>query len=663
MAKDRALPDLVTRTRIDNKQLKVGAAQAKSEIKGIEGASTRLGSVAQGSFSKFSSVVTGQFGAAGASAQKALDGIGVKATQSGNLVGTAIAGGALVGGAALAALAVKGVSSFVSMTASVRSLQRVTGATAEDSSKLAGVMRTLGIDSSTAEKAFFILSKTIENTPGKLANVGVEVARNSKNNVDLFATLQNVADAYQKAGKGAEGNAIAAAAFGKSGAALLPLLGKTREELDGIAKTLQSRGLIFDQKALDQGLQFTRSMRQMGESVKGLEIQLGSGLVPVITSFVNALTDVVDGVNHATSAIGGIGGIVGAAARVPFGPLESLSDLVHGKFKKGFTEAVPIVGPFAQHLFHIGEGSRDAAESGEKLAATQQEVASAIEDAGKAAEDEAKALDKLVNAQVSLVDSSLGLLGAEDSLARSKATLIEKQTALTQAIAEHGPKSAEAAAASRDLTEAQHSLEDAANRVAHSIADVAAQTADAAGDSLTAEQKAIAYRDALLDQARQIGGPIGAALAELATKIKDLPENKQISIGVAGVESAKAQVDALLAVLRQLSSVLPGIPTGVAPQPAHRAAGGPVRAGVPYQVDEYGSETYVDSSGRQIFIPRLDGKINPSGPRGWDGGSAAPMAAASAGDMVEVTSNTYLDGALIATKVSRHSRTQKIARS
>ncbi len=599
---DRALPDLVGRTRLDNSALRKGAAEAKAQIAGIGKHSQGVGGVIEGSFAKSASAITSRLGPAAGIAQKALEGIGASAFKSGNILQTALVGGAAAAVVGLGALAAKGVGTFIALTDQVRGLQRVTGASAQDASVLAGTLRKLGIDSGVAEKGFFLLSKTIANTPDKLAKVGVEVERNKKGNVDLFGTLENVATAYQKAGKGAEGNAIAAAAFGKAGAQMLPVLGKTREELDAIKARLGDQGLIFNQDAVNRGLEFKRNMRDLGESVKGLEVSLGEGLVPILAKLAKGAADFV------TSITKGIRDV--SDFKLPGGS-DTVGTSVGKAWDLGTFKFAEDAGKRLSVALGITKKSHDdTKEAADKHAASEEDIGRAMQETAAQAEEEAKALDRLLGAQVGLVGGTLGLEAAQRSLKDAQQEAKEKQDALTLAVQQHGAKSAEAVAANDALGAANLRLKEGADRLAKQTADLAKQQAEASGQTFSAQQYTDAYKGSLLETAKAIGGPVGKALEDLAAGIEGLPP---VELGFTNYQEflnqIKTVVDRLNAIPGAVSyTARAGILPGSHQVPA-RMAGGPVIGGQPYIVGERRPE---------LFIPNTSGRIEPRVPEGWD---------------------------------------------
>src|SRR6185295_3408223 len=82
--------------------------------------------------------------------------------------------------------------------------------------------------------------------------------------------------------------------FGRGGAPIIPLLGKTREQLEEIFAAAGRHGLIFNQEQLDKAKEYGVATRELSEAWKGAELEAGQRLVPVLTELAIAITKVVD---------------------------------------------------------------------------------------------------------------------------------------------------------------------------------------------------------------------------------------------------------------------------------------------------------------------------------------------------------------------------------
>lgn len=265
------------------------------------------GSIANKAFSKSAGdsvqEIGGHFGMLGSQAAKSLSGV----VESMGAVGL----GASVLGAGIGVMAIEGVKSFVELSGEVRNFQRISGANAQVSSEWVAISKDVGVSADTTAAGMFRLSRQIETHASTLEDDGVKIVKNQKGQVDLSETLLSVGDAYKAAGAGAAGNAIAFDAFGRSGAALIPILGKSREELEKFIEEAKQHGEILTQGDLDKARQYQLALHDLSEAGAGLARSLGTGLVPVLTDVAEGLTKIVD---LTTAVVHGIGWVT---ANVP----------------------------------------------------------------------------------------------------------------------------------------------------------------------------------------------------------------------------------------------------------------------------------------------------------------------------------------------------------
>lgn len=385
------------------------------------------GDVAAKGLDKITSALTSRLGTASGSAKKALDGVATSAISSGGAIGAGVAAGAAAAGLALANLAKNGVEAFLTLTAQARAVQRVTGATAEEASTLAAVMRHLGIDVDAGAVAFGKLEKTVGTNAKSLHDQGVEVQRNVDGSTNFAETLANISDAYNGTTDQAKRAAIASAAFGRGYITLIPLLSKSRAELRALGEEADKHHQVFDQSQLDAGKNLTLQLRSLHEASQGLEVNFAEGLVPQATDVAAGLTKVTEKVDSASSSIGGLGGIAQKALNLLPG---GLGNVVNG-------------------LGSLGKSSGDAARK-------QAELAQDMADAEQAAKDEADALAADVKAIHDHVDAALSAGDAEDKLGTALQHLADVQA---------DDHAADVAAANRDVSDALLAQESAANRL------------------------------------------------------------------------------------------------------------------------------------------------------------------------------------------------------
>lgn len=246
----------------------------------------------------------------------ALGGMRAAGIGLGSVLKVGVAGGAVAAAAGIAAFAVKGAKDFIALTSEVRAFQRVSGETAQDSSKMVAASKMLGMSTETTARGVAMLAKNLGTGKLKLSDYGVEVKRTSQGHLDMAATVANVSAHYQSLGSIEEKAAFAQAAYGKSWAQMTPFLSKGKEELQQIYAQAAKRGLIFNQSDLDQGRELSVKMRELDEAGKGLGITLGKEVVPALADGATVATEFLDSIQPVLHTVGQF---PGALKRIGFG--------------------------------------------------------------------------------------------------------------------------------------------------------------------------------------------------------------------------------------------------------------------------------------------------------------------------------------------------------
>lgn len=390
---------------------KVDAKAAKKELSALESAvSHTFGSIKEHAqeLGKETGIVGKELGGL----SKAVSGIGG---------GGAAAAGTLIGiGAALAVVA-EGVGAFTALTNSIYKFQLASGASAEDASKLVALFNKVGIESSTAARGFFLLSKNLNKNSDELKSHGIEIVKDAKGNTDLVGTFLNLADAVNRTHDPVARADLIQRSFGRSGKELLPVLSRNREELEKLINSTPKE-LIFKQEQIDKGREFAIQTRELNETFEALKVSIGQDVVPALISITPALGHVIEGYTQ----------------------FEFSNDSLVGKILRTSNVIGLVVDAF--QLF--GSHGKSAAD----------EVADAIAKDVTGAQDLSLATNTLADAQIAARNADLGVTSAKIGLAQAEANYA--------ALIKKGKVDREAVAAATDrLASSNHSLEESVRRV------------------------------------------------------------------------------------------------------------------------------------------------------------------------------------------------------
>jgi hypothetical protein len=207
---------------------------------------------------------------------------------------SAVAGlglGLLAVGGLAAAFAIKSTGAFTDVGKEVIKLQRYTGGTAEEMSKLRYAAQQSGVGTDLLAKAMFGLSKNMVSGKGDFDKWGIATVDATGKTLPLDKVLYNVADKFKNGViPQAEKAGVAAKLFGKAGADLVPMLNKGSEGLKALGAEAQKYGLVLTGSNIAAVKAATAAHREQTAAMQGLQVQIGSQVLPTMTSLTKSLT-------------------------------------------------------------------------------------------------------------------------------------------------------------------------------------------------------------------------------------------------------------------------------------------------------------------------------------------------------------------------------------
>lgn len=301
----------------------------------------------------------------------------------------------------------------------IRDLSIKTGASAESSSKLAYAFGVLGIDIASTERPLNQFAKSLQAGGGPLKAFLSDQELTKLRNEDLKQGLDDVARKYGSIQDPIERAAFATAAFGSRGtAALQPYLEATdemRAKWDALA---QQSNLVFTSSQLQQAKEYSDATKELGLAFRGLEIQLGTALVPIITGFVRLLDGAVIGVESFVRAVAHLPALTSALSSFVPTPIRIL------------LEALP----------HLGADASGLGAAFDSLAGGLDDTAKAADDVAKAVEGIDKSIDPLKSFSLpdptqqaqKLADANNALADAEQRVADAQSRISQNERYITR---------------------------------------------------------------------------------------------------------------------------------------------------------------------------------------------------------------------------------------
>lgn len=203
--------------------------------------------------------------------------------------------GFIIAGAAAAIGLGKAISATEKLGMATISLQRITGQSAESASGLLAVADTFGVSTTTLTSAFGALEKKISLNSAVLGKYGLDVKNADGSQKDFNIILGDAADKYLALGDVQKGAALAQELFGRAGKELIPILQQGSAGIQQLEEEAAKYGIVLSQGTVDQVLALSKAHADLNSSIQGLQVSIGTQLVPVLTTFVHGLTDLVTG--------------------------------------------------------------------------------------------------------------------------------------------------------------------------------------------------------------------------------------------------------------------------------------------------------------------------------------------------------------------------------
>ena len=230
---------------------------------------------------------------------------------------------AIGAGAGIAGLGTKLAKEALSWNLSVKKMQSLTGATAEQASTFISVANYMGVATDVSTVAFAKFAKAVStaqdkmqvaSAEGKLATdmfsrLGISIDQiQGKNTLEVFSIIQ---DRLRNMKDGAEKTRVEMELFGKTGYQLHGMLNLSAEAMKQVEDRARAMGLIIDDEAAEKSAAFNRQLKDMEQTGKRLAIMIGQELLPVVMEYAQGAIDLTKSYsNLATEQKEAISGLI-----------------------------------------------------------------------------------------------------------------------------------------------------------------------------------------------------------------------------------------------------------------------------------------------------------------------------------------------------------------
>lgn len=187
------------------------------------------------------------------------------------------------------------INAFQDVGKEVRLLQRYTGDSAEEMSKLRFAAEESGVSAETLALGLGKMSKAAATTAGekKFEAIGIQVRDANGHFKGASALFEEVAGKLGTMQNGVEKTNAIMQIFGRSGMELAPLLNQGSEGIAKFKEEAQKFGLVLGQDSLNAVKDNIMAQREFHAAVTGLQVQLGQYLYPAITVVTKAFSEVI----------------------------------------------------------------------------------------------------------------------------------------------------------------------------------------------------------------------------------------------------------------------------------------------------------------------------------------------------------------------------------
>ena len=335
--------------------------------------------------------------------------------------------------AGLTAAAVASIREFTTLADKVRDFSRFAGVSAETSSRLVAVFDDLEVSQEAANTAFFRLNRGISSGTTNLEQYGAQVVRSKDGNLDIYRTLLSVADAYQSTSDSGRRAELVQEAFGRGGAALIPILEQGRDRIKELYGNVPDRQILNDAEVL-RARQFELAMDDLNDSMMELKVAAGNELVPTLTTLATAMAGVIRATGEFESRFPKVASVIGDVKDAVVGavnPLAGVTDALQdlgiggGDATDKLTEATTRYNE-AQKTFNALAADKklktdEGREATRQLRDAQDDLERVTNRVNVAHEEEITKLEQVKQSTYDVVLQKMGLEGAQIAVERATA--------------------------------------------------------------------------------------------------------------------------------------------------------------------------------------------------------------------------------------------------
>ncbi len=481
-------------------------------------------------------------------------------------------------------LAVDSVGSFGERAKDVERLTQVTGASADEASRLVSVMGRYGAE--VGDIADVLLNIQGKAADGSLEELGVQLDPGAT----AVENLRIIADAYARLGTDSEKAALASAALGEEGARqFVPLIEQGADEMERLFATVDE-GQLFNEDDLATAQELRNATREVGDAWDSVKLAIGKDLAPTITDLLETIEQAEPLINLMASLFSGT---VGHAVQFVNTQLEATQGLLQGAANVLDTLLGPLA-DFDDDLFgtaaanaestwgHLDIGSVAARALADNLSEANSE-AEALEESARAAADELAGILDPLGGQL---DAAQAIADVREAFEESRQPVPEGDDPLT----------------ALDQRQLGQDAVDAAREQVLADIDSGVIQADQAIDALRIKLGELRNEQVELGISPESLFEINNAIAQLDRAAETRQAN--ITVTAQGLQTILDQLAQIQD--KTITISVDAIGAGITAGLTGNWSGGTMRSGELARVAEHGAEVFEGRSGQRLVL-RGDG--------------------------------------------------------
>lgn len=180
-------------------------------------------------------------------------------------------------------------------------MARGAGIGVEAFQKLAYAGRMSGVETEKLSASLVKFDRMVAEAAGgnktymqTFEDLGIKIKDSAGNLRQPNEIFEDVADIFHNTEDGIGKTALAVELFGESGADLIPMLNDGKAGLKAFYAEAERLGLALSNEMIAKGNAFSNQLKNIGEQVKGVKLQLGAALIPALSAATEKISKVID---------------------------------------------------------------------------------------------------------------------------------------------------------------------------------------------------------------------------------------------------------------------------------------------------------------------------------------------------------------------------------